>query len=47
MKAPDLASVEDAGVHPWTGPAEPLKAAAAHAHLKYSAVDLTHAPCPG
>jgi len=43
MKLPDLASVEDAGVHPWTGPAEPLKAAAAHAHLKYSAVDLTHA----
>jgi RNAse (barnase) inhibitor barstar len=40
MKPPDLASVDDAGVHPWTGATEPLKAAAAHAHLKFSAVDL-------
>ena len=40
MKPPDLASVDDAGVHPWTGATEPLKTAAAHAHLKFSAVDL-------
>ena len=43
MKAPDLAAVDDAGVHPWTGPAEPLKAAAAHAHLKFASADLAHA----
>lgn len=43
MKAPDLASVDDAGVQPWAGSAEPLKTAAAHAHLKFSPVDLTHA----
>lgn len=40
MKPPDLASVDDAGVHPWTGATEPLKTAAAHAHLKFTAVDL-------
>ncbi|MEO8508790.1 MAG: barstar family protein [Betaproteobacteria bacterium] len=43
MKAPDFTSIDDAGVVPWTGSAEPLKAAAAHAHLKFSAVDLAHA----
>jgi RNAse (barnase) inhibitor barstar len=43
MKVPDLASLDDAGVHPWAGAAEPLKTAAAHAHLKYAAVDLAHA----
>ncbi|MFO1323474.1 MAG: barstar family protein [Burkholderiales bacterium] len=43
MKAPDLTSLDDAGVHPWSGPVEPLKAAASHAHLKFAAVDLTHA----
>ncbi|MEO8754156.1 MAG: barstar family protein [Casimicrobiaceae bacterium] len=43
MKAPDLAIVDDAGVQPWTGPAEPLKTAAAHAKLKFAAIDLAHA----
>ena len=43
MKAPDLAIVDDAGVQPWTGSAEPLKSAAAHAHLKLATVDLAHA----
>jgi hypothetical protein len=43
MKAPDLAIVDDAGVQPWTGSAEPLKTAAAHAHLKLATVDLAHA----
>ena len=40
MKPPDLTVVDNAGVHPWTGPAEPLKTAASHAHLRFSAVDL-------
>ena len=43
MKAPDLAVVEDAGVPAWSGSIEPLKAAAAHAHLKFAPVDLSHA----
>lgn len=43
MKAPDLTSVEDAGVHPWSGSAEPLKVAASLAHLKYSTIDVSHA----
>jgi RNAse (barnase) inhibitor barstar len=43
MKAPDLAVVDDACVYPWTGSPEPLKAAAAHAHLKYAVVDFAHA----
>ena len=43
MKAPDLAIVDDAGVQPWTGSAEPLKTAAAHAHLKFATVDLAYA----
>ena len=43
MNAPDLAIVDDAGVQPWTGSAEPLKTAAAHAHLKLATVDLAHA----
>jgi RNAse (barnase) inhibitor barstar len=43
MKAPDLSSIDDAGVLPWTGAVEPLKSAATHAHLKYSAVNLGHA----
>ena len=43
MKAPDLAIVDDAGVQPWTGSAEPLKTAAALAHLKLATVDLAHA----
>ena len=43
MKPPDLATIDDAGVLPWTGAAEPLKSAAAHAHLKFVAVHLAHA----
>ncbi len=43
MKPPDLALIDEAGVQPWSGPAEPLKTAAAHAHLKFATVDLTHA----
>ncbi len=43
MKPPDLAVLDDAGVHAWTGTAEPLKTAAAHAHLKFASVDLGHA----
>jgi len=43
MKAPDLTSLEDAGVHAWSGATEPLKAAASHAHLKLSTADLSRA----
>ena len=43
MKVPDLAVAEDAGVVPWSGPVEPLKTAATHAHLKFSSVTLAHA----
>ena len=43
MKAPDLAVVDDAGVHPWSGATDALKAAAAHAHLKFAVADLGHA----
>ena len=43
MKAPDLASVDDAGVHPWTGATDALKAAAAHAQLKFAVADLGRA----
>ena len=43
MKVPDLANVDDAGVHPWTGATAPLKAAAAHAQLRFCAVDLSKA----
>jgi hypothetical protein len=43
MKTPDLSDLDEAGVHPWSGAAEPLKHAAAHAHLAFAAVDLSHA----
>jgi len=43
MKAPDLTNVEDAGVRAWSGSVEPLRAAAAHAQLAFSCVDVTHA----
>jgi RNAse (barnase) inhibitor barstar len=43
MKAPDLSSVEDADLRAWSGSVEPLKTAAAHANLKLSVVDLSHA----
>jgi RNAse (barnase) inhibitor barstar len=40
MKPPDMTVVDNAGVHPWTGPGDPLKTAAAHAHLRFTNVDL-------
>ena len=40
MKTPDLTAIDEAGVHPWQGTAEPLKTAAAHAHLKFASVNL-------
>lgn len=43
MKAPDLTSIEDAGMHAWSGATEPLKTAAAQAHLKLSTADLSRA----
>ena len=43
MKAPDLANLDDAGVHEWTGATEPLKTASVHAHLTFVAADLGHA----
>ena len=43
MKTPDLAQVEEAGVRAWTGATDPLKTAAAHAGLKFSACDIAHA----
>ena len=43
MKPPDLTEVEEAGVRAWSGSLEPLRTAAAHAHLAFASVDLTHA----
>ena len=43
MKAPDLTSIEEAGVHAWSGALEPLKSAAAAAHLKLATADLARA----
>ena len=40
MKVPDLSAVDECGVHDWNGSGEPLKAAAAHAGLRYAPVDL-------
>ena len=40
MKVPDLSAVDAGGVRDWSGADEPLKAAAAHAGLKYAPVDL-------
>jgi len=40
MKPPDLTVVDNAGIHTWTGTADPIKAAATQAHLRFSAVDL-------
>ena len=42
-KVPDLASLDDVGIHDWKGATEPLKAAASHAKLKHVAVDLAKA----
>jgi RNAse (barnase) inhibitor barstar len=43
MKAPDLSNLEDAGVVAWTGGVDPLKAAAAHARLRFAVIDLSKA----
>ena len=43
MKAPDLTDLEEAGVHHWSGSAEPLKTAASHANLKYAHAEVGHA----
>src|SRR5439155_24256977 len=43
MKPPDLTVVDNAGVHTWTGTADPLKTAASQAHLRLCAVDLSKA----
>ena len=43
MKPPDLTAVDNAGVHTWTGAADPLKLAASQAHLRFCAVDLSKA----
>ena len=43
MKAPNLGIVDNAGVQPWTGATEPLKAAAAQAGLHFSHANLAHA----
>lgn len=43
MKAPDLTVIDDAGMQPWTGAVEPLKSAAAQAHLKYTHANLAPA----
>ena len=40
MKTPDLAIVDDAGVQEWKGATEPIRSAAAHAHLAFDVVDL-------
>jgi RNAse (barnase) inhibitor barstar len=40
MKLPDLAVASDAGVHPWQGAPDPIRAAAIAAKLKFCAVDL-------
>ena len=40
MKLPDLSVATDAGVREWAGAADPIKAAAAAAKLKFCAIDL-------
>jgi len=40
MTVTDLASVNAACVHPWSGSVEPITTAASHAHLTFSAADL-------
>jgi RNAse (barnase) inhibitor barstar len=40
MKTPDLAQFDNAEVTSWTGAVEPLHAAAAHAQLRFSRVNL-------
>ena len=43
MKAPDLTNIEDASVRAWSGSIEPLRNAASHAQLAFTAIDLAHA----
>jgi len=40
MKPPDLSVVDASGMHDWKGSTDPLRAAAAHADLKFAVVDL-------
>jgi RNAse (barnase) inhibitor barstar len=40
MKLPDLSVATDAGVRTWNGPADPIKAAATAAKLKFCTIDL-------
>ncbi len=40
MKSPDLTDLENAGVHAWSGPLDPLKSAAHNARLRFAAIDL-------
>ena len=43
MAAPDLSNFDDSGVRPLPGPAEGIKASAAHANLRHCTVDLAKA----
>ena len=43
MKPPDLTVVDNAGVHSWSGTIDPLRAAAANAHLRFATIDLAKA----
>jgi RNAse (barnase) inhibitor barstar len=43
MKAPDLAVIDDSGVHEWSGSVDPLKASAKEAKLGFALVDLRKA----
>ena len=43
MKPPDLTVVDNAGVHSWSGPIDPLRAAATNAHLRFATIDLAKA----
>jgi len=40
MKAPDLAVIDDSGVHDWKGTIDPLKVSAKEAKLGFALVDL-------
>jgi hypothetical protein len=43
MKVPDLAVADDAGLSDWSGPLEPVRAAARAAKLRFATVDLGRA----
>jgi hypothetical protein len=42
VKVPELTSFEDAAMTQWSGAAEPLRTAAAHAGLRFREVNLAH-----